>query len=205
MACRAVLLLLLIGSVSCSAWHASTPVETTAAAPPSAPAPVVRDADGTLPLSPENTRIEFVSHAGRMPRPGSFTKFTGTLHWLGDDFNTAILRLEIDTDSASTNDPGRTVEIKSATFLNTDQFPKATFESTGIEASPIPDTTHLIVGNLTLHGVTKRVAIPVAVHQIGDRLTLTGTTVVRQSDFGMEYGARMTQDAVAINLSVRTP
>src|SRR4051794_1611551 len=111
MARRAVLLLLLVGSISCSAWHASAPVETAAVAPPTPPAPVVRDEGGTLPLTPENTRIEFVSHAGRTPRPGSFTKFAGTLHWVGDDFSTALLHLEIATDSASTNDPGRTVEI----------------------------------------------------------------------------------------------
>jgi polyisoprenoid-binding protein YceI len=43
----------------------------------------------------------------------------------------------------------------------------------------------VILGDLTLHGVTRPVTVPVAVDLLGDRLTARGRMTVRQTDFGI--------------------
>jgi polyisoprenoid-binding protein YceI len=43
-----------------------------------------------------------------------------------------------------------------------------------------------IRGDLTLHGVTRTVSVPVRVDFEGDRLTASGRTVLRQTDFGIK-------------------
>ncbi len=41
-------------------------------------------------------------------------------------------------------------------------------------------------GDLDLHGVTRRIRLPLQMQMSGDSLTATGATVLRQSDFGIK-------------------
>ena len=42
-----------------------------------------------------------------------------------------------------------------------------------------------VAGDLTLHGVTRRVTVPVSVQVMADRLRADGTAVVRQTEFNI--------------------
>jgi polyisoprenoid-binding protein YceI len=75
--------------------------------------------------------------------------------------------------------------------VQTDQFPTATFVLTQpIELATLPaenvafDVT--AVGDLTIHGVTKNVSIPLSGIRSGDIVGVTGTLTFPWSDFGMD-------------------
>lgn len=72
--------------------------------------------------------------------------------------------------------------------LDVSGFPSITFRSrsvTGKEVSPGAYDLQ-VTGDLTLHGVSRTLTLPLRVEVSGDRLTATGKTVLRHSDFGMK-------------------
>ena len=80
--------------------------------------------------------------------------------------------------------------------VQTDQFPTATFVLTEpIELGVLPaegeEVTATAVGDLTLHGVTKRVSIPVGAVWSGDVIGVAGSLTFRWEDFGMEQPQSM--------------
>jgi polyisoprenoid-binding protein YceI len=59
-----------------------------------------------------------------------------------------------------------------------------------------------IRGDLTVHGVTRAVTVPVRIEVAGDRLTVSGRTTIRQTDFGISpitvAGVVKVKDALAL-------
>jgi polyisoprenoid-binding protein YceI len=101
--------------------------------------------------------------------------------------------------------------LRSANFFDVEKFPTATFKSTRVE--PVGPGKFRLIGDLTMHGVTKEVALdvegPVAA---GNRLGATATTTLNRRDFGLEWN-RMVETvpvvgdevAVTIDLELARP
>jgi polyisoprenoid-binding protein YceI len=76
------------------------------------------------------------------------------------------------------------------TGLETDKYPQATFVADGPIAIP-PDAvdgkvvTVQAEGDMTLHGVTKKISIPLQVQRNGDRIRIVGNYDFTWEDFGM--------------------
>lgn len=164
----------------------------TATADPAAPI--------TMPLSPKNTKIQFVgTHTGDDPRPrtGVFEKFTGYAI-LGDQ-HLQELSVEIDTASLSTDIDRLTNHLKSADFFDVRQHPTATFQSTKIE--PKDDGTTEITGDLTLLGKTESITFPAEV-STEDVLQLEAEFPIDRTQFGMDYGPEQVEKEVVITVSI---
>ena len=177
----------------------TSPVGTEALASPS-------DATsnaGALAIDPRNTSIGFVGAALMNKQPGSFERFRGSMELGSDDPRDARLTIEIDMDSVSTRIPLLTKHLKRADFLDVEHFPKATFVSTRIEPSADGNATHVITGDMTIHGVTRTLAIPATIRVSADRVALQATIPVRQSEFGMEKAAKKTDDLVPVTVAIQ--
>jgi polyisoprenoid-binding protein YceI len=92
------------------------------------------------------------------------------------------------------------------TCLDVGRFPEIRFTSKAISAKG-PATCELEVtvrGTLTLHGVSREIAVPVRVDFEGDLLSAQGTTALKQSDFGIKPisvgGVVKVADEVTIDL-----
>jgi polyisoprenoid-binding protein YceI len=74
--------------------------------------------------------------------------------------------------------------------LQSDQFPLAEFVVTSVEDFTMPadgeETTFTLVGNFTLHGVTKTMAWTVTASRDGDTLTGSAKTQFDMADFDIE-------------------
>ena len=75
--------------------------------------------------------------------------------------------------------------------VQTDQFPTATFVLTQpIDLGTVPaagqEVSVTAIGDLTLHGVTKGVQIPLKAKLTGDVIGVSGSLSFRWEDFGME-------------------
>jgi polyisoprenoid-binding protein YceI len=80
--------------------------------------------------------------------------------------------------------------------IQTDQFPTATFVLTQpIELGAIPEENVAFdvtaVGDLTIHGVTQNVSIPLAAIRSGDIVGARGSLTFAWADFGMEQPSSM--------------
>ena len=132
-----------------------------------------------------------VSHIGVSWMIGTFDTLSGSFKYDPDAGpGGQSISVEIDTASVDTGHAERDKHLRSADFLNVDAFPTATFVSTGYEGDAEGGT---MTGDLTLHGVTKPIAI--AVKTVGEgkdpwggyRAGFEGTVSLTRKDFGMGY------------------
>ena len=104
---------------------------------------------------------------------GEFTKATGKLVLDPDNIERSTLSATIDATSVSTGFGPLDKHIKNADFLEVETYPKITFTSTSVKKTS--DKTADVVGDLTLHGVTKPVTFKTTLthrglHPLGKRI-----------------------------------
>ena len=99
------------------------------------------------------------------------------------------VNVEVDVSTLESNEDRRDNRIRTQ-GLESDEFPTATFVSTapvtlpaGTEAGQAVKAE--VTGDLTLHGVTKRVTIPLDVQLTGGQGQVVGSLKFPFSDFGM--------------------
>jgi polyisoprenoid-binding protein YceI len=75
-------------------------------------------------------------------------------------------------------------------YLESDQFPKATFKGKvlNFDATKLSSSKAVFdaEGDLTLHGVTKKVKVKIIFLQAGDKLITSSSFKVRPSDFNIK-------------------
>ncbi len=94
--------------------------------------------------------------------------------------------IEVDMASITTNDPRRDNKVQEA--LETGQFPTATFSLTepidlGDDPASGQEISATATGDLTIHGVTRSVQIPLQAQLVDGAIVLVGSTEVTFSDF----------------------
>ena len=121
-------------------------------------------AETVYALDPVHTRVMFaVSHAGFSNPMGTVSGTTGTLVFDPDNWASARVEAKIPLDRLDLGDKKWNAAVLDRTFLDVKKHPEATFVSTRIEQV---DPTHAkVIGNLTLHGVTREVQLDVVFHQ----------------------------------------
>jgi polyisoprenoid-binding protein YceI len=93
--------------------------------------------------------------------------------------------------------------LKSADFFQTDSFPTARFEISGVEAATSPDSAK-VTGNLTLKGVTKSISFPAKVSLSDSTLDASARFTINRNDWGVTWGGaksdKKIQDMLKNNL-----
>jgi polyisoprenoid-binding protein YceI len=98
----------------------------------------------------------------------------------------------IKTGSVNTNNEGRDTHVRSADFLDTEQFPDLTFTSTAIR--PESAAVFQVDGELTLRGVTKSVTLELELNGFGTGFDgnpvagFSAATEISRSEFGVTGG-----------------
>jgi polyisoprenoid-binding protein YceI len=100
-------------------------------------------------------------------------------------FETAALQVS-EKDEPSGDAPK--VQAAMVKLLEVGRYPEMRFVSSSVSGRVLePQTFELqVTGELTLHGVTRRITVPVRVVQQGDGLRASGSLRVKQSAFGMD-------------------
>lgn len=93
--------------------------------------------------------------------PGRFRDFDGVIKY--DPKNPAASSVEFTVQAASidTDNNNRDEHLRSPDFFDVQKFPTWTFTSTKVV--PKGNNTLEVTGNMTMHGVTKQITIPVEV------------------------------------------
>jgi len=139
-------------------------------------------------IDPSHTFIEFqTSHLGFSLLNGRFNTFSGSFQWDENNPEASSLTITIQTDSVDSNWAERDKHLRGEEFLNVEEYPKATFKSTGYTGSADQGTMQ---GILTLRGVSKPVTLDVERIGQGDdpwggyRAGFKATTSINRMEFG---------------------
>jgi polyisoprenoid-binding protein YceI len=155
-----------------------------------------------IPLTPENTKIEFVGiHAGDKPDPrhGTFESFDGKAMIKGGRL--ASFDVTIETASLTTDIERLTNHLKSPDFFDVNEHPEATFRTTSIAYSGDGASNVSVTGDLTLHGVTKSISFPATV-TTEDGLDFTAEFSIDRTEFGMNFSVERVVADVSLSVSI---
>lgn len=151
-----------------------------------------------------------VTHMMVSETEGKFKMYKGTVSSKGDiDFTDAKINFSVDASSINTDDEKRDGHLKSPDFFDVAKFPEITFVSTSMKPGKIKGT-YTLVGDLTMHGVTK----PVTLTAIGaskivkdpygmERYAFKVTGKLNRKDYGLVWNAALEAGGVAVSDEVR--
>ena len=109
-------------------------------------------------IDTSHTRTGFsVKHLVITDVKGEFAKTEGKVQLDEADLSRSSVEVTIAADSVDTRDAKRDAHLKSADFFDVARFPTITFKSTKVTAGK--DGALTIVGDLSMHGVTKPVTL----------------------------------------------
>ncbi len=165
-------------------------------------------------IDPRHSTAQFsVRHMVISNVRGEFLKVGGSATYDPKNLKTANLEATIDVSSITTRDEKRDTHLKGPDFFDVAKFPTITFKSRSFSKT---SAGLKILGDLTMHGVTKPVTLAVEgpSEEIKDslgkqRIGASATLKVNRKEFGINYskvletGGVIVGDEVSITLDVQ--
>jgi polyisoprenoid-binding protein YceI len=149
----------------------------------------------TFKIDKSHSEVEFqVRHLISKVR-GRFSDFAGTIEFDASDPASSKVNFEIQTASIDTNEAARDTHLRSGDFFAADTYPTLTFRSTKI--SPRGRELYDVEGDLTIHGVTRRIVLPVthlgtATDPWGnEKVAFEGEITINRKDYGLNWNAAL--------------
>src|SRR2546428_5672978 len=153
-------------------------------------------------IDPAHSLVEFgVRHMMVSTVRGRFTGLSGTIVDAGEDPKLSSVKAAIDVTTLITGDPRRDEHLRSADFFDVARYPSITFESRRISG---PRDRFTIIGDLTIHGVTREVTLQATFNgtgtsPYGQRVAgFTAETTINRKDFGLNWNAALETGGVLV-------
>jgi polyisoprenoid-binding protein YceI len=161
----------------------------------------------TYNFDPNHTNILWhANHFGFSNPSGHFAIKEGSVTLDEASPANSSVNVTIDVKSLATGIPQFDDHLKAEGFLNADKFPEATFKSTKVEVAEGGQAAK-VLGDLTLHGVTKPVTLDVKLNKIGENpmnkkksAGFSATTTIKRSDFGIDKYVPAVSDELQIGI-----
>ena len=99
--------------------------------------------------------------------------------------------------------------MKSPDFFEVDKYPTMTFRSRRVESTSLDTNQYRLVGDLTLHGVTKEVTLDVTFEGIAkdpygnNRAGFSATGKLNRKDFGLGWNQLLETGGVVVGDEVK--
>ena len=159
-------------------------------------------------LDPAHSAAQFaVRHMGISTVRGTFAKVSGTVTYDPADVSKTTIDVSIDAASLDTRVERRDTDLRGEHFFDVQKYPEITFKSD--RAEPAGEGKLKIAGDLTLHGVTKRVVLdvdgpsqPIKDPRGTTHMGASATATINRADFGMTAMQGMVGSDVSITLDV---
>jgi polyisoprenoid-binding protein YceI len=158
----------------------------------------------TYKIDPAHSSAQFVvRHMMISNVRGGFKGVQGTIEHDPENPKESRIEVVIDASKINTLDDQRDTHLKSQDFLHVDQYPTITFKSKKIVR--VGDGEWKVTGDLTIHGVTREVALNAegptaeAKDPFGNtRIGASASTKIKRSDFGLTWNAALETGGILV-------
>lgn len=158
----------------------------------------------TWNIDPAHTIAEFkVKHMMISNVKGQFSKVSGVLTLDQSKLVNSRVEATIEAASIETRDGQRDAHLRSADFLDVEKFPTLQFKSTDV--SIVRDGGLSVEGDLTIHGVTRKVSFavegptpPTKDPWGGTRVAISASTKINRKDFGLTWNAALETGGILV-------
>lgn len=163
-------------------------------------------------LDKAHSAVEFtVKHLAISKVRGTFENYDAKFWYEPGKPESWKVEATIQAASISTNNEDRDNHLRSEDFFEVEKFPTITFVSTGVEMTG--EDTAKLMGDLTIHGVTKPVVLDLEINGMVEFMGTTkagfeASTKINRKDFGLtwhkalETGGLVVGDEVQISLQI---
>lgn len=154
-------------------------------------------------IDPVHSAISFtIRHMMVSTVRGRFNVVRGHLHIDEGQPANSWVEAEVDAASIDTHNDQRDAHLRSADFFDTEIYPVITLKSTQVEPLGGPD--YKVIGDLTMHGVTKSVTFEVEYNGQSSirgvrRAGLTAKTKLNRKEFNLAFGTIAEAGQVALS------
>ena len=166
------------------------------------------DLTGTWDLDPSHSRLGFAArHAMVATVRGGFNVFSGVIVLDHANPEKTTAEVEIDAASISTGNDQRDGHLRSADFLDVEQFPTLTFRSTSAEQ--VDQDTYRMVGDLTIKGQSRPVTLELdfqgsSLDPFGNtRAGFEGRTTINRKDWGLSWNVAIEGGGILVGEKVK--
>jgi polyisoprenoid-binding protein YceI len=165
-------------------------------------------APGTYPIDNSHSTVGFsVPILGGLSQvKGKFTDFNVTLNHNENDVTKSSVNVIIKATSVDTGIERRDNHLRNPDFFDVEKFPEITFKSERIEKK---GKQFVAFGPLTMHGVTKQIALPFTVNGVYKNPTsnkrslgYSAKMVLNRRDFGINYSRQDNPTFIGDNITV---
>jgi polyisoprenoid-binding protein YceI len=163
-------------------------------------------------VDPDHSIVEFrVAHMVVSKTSGRFTDYRGFAEMDPEAKTFKTIEATINTASVNTNHVKRDTHLRNADFFDVEQFPVMTYR---MKSYKITGDAYTALGNLTLHGVTKEIALTGTFNGVtkdpwgNQRAGFSAEGKLNRKDFGMVWnktldsGGLVVGDEVQIRLEI---
>jgi polyisoprenoid-binding protein YceI len=155
-------------------------------------------------IDPAHSSAQFsVRHLAISTVRGAFSKVTGTVLLDESDVTKSSVNVSIDVATVDTREPDRDKDLLTDKFFDVAKYPTITFKSKKVEQ--VAPGRLKVTGDLTIHGVTKEVALdvegptaPVKDPGGNQRAAASATTKINRQDYGVKWNATMDNGGVVV-------
>lgn len=163
----------------------------------------------TWEVDPTHSELGFkIRHLMISNVSGTFGKFDVSVDTEADDFTKAKIVAKIDPATINTKNAQRDEHLRASDFFEVEKYPEVSFESTSINA--IDEENFVVVGDLTLRGITKSVSLNVEYSGIIAKdpwgLSRAGFMVtgkINRNDFGLTFNSVLDTGGLALGEEVK--
>ena len=166
----------------------------------------VLPAPGVWDIDPGHTDLAFVGRHFMVTKVrGRFTDVTGRVV-IAPQMSDSTVEVTIGMASVESGSTDRDDHIRSADLFDVERYPTATFVSRRVEWSGTSGTVH---GDLTIHGVTRRVPLIVSFEGHvpdpwgGHRAIFSARTAVNREEFGITWNMALEAGGLLVSKDVR--
>ena len=169
----------------------------------------VSSANETYKFDQSGSTIGFSVHQFLGTTRGKFTNFTGRIEINREQSENSSVTAQIDVRSIDTRIKKRDDHLRSPEFFNVEKFPKMTFKSRSVKRTG-PQSGD-ILGDLTMHGVTKAVTLHVKlltpINEANRTRWSVTTDPINRRDFNLVFASATEtisgiSQTVAINIEI---
>ncbi len=165
----------------------------------------------TWNLDASHTNVELAAkHLMITTVKGRFADVKGTIQVDEQNPDRSHVEVEIDAASIDTRSEPRDAHLRSADFLDVENYPTLTFRSTRVEgAYAEAGDSFRLVGDLTIRGTTREVVLNATYEGTakdpwgGERVSFSATTRIDRRDFGLTWNAALEAGGVVVSNEVK--
>lgn len=137
---------------------------------------------------------------------GSFREFDGNINIDRANPANSTVEFTIQAGSIDTGNKNRDEHLRSADFFDVAKYPAISFRSTAVK--PKSPTEFDVTGDLTMHGVTKRVTLPVTFlgfgrTKRGEKAGFEIETTLNRKDYGVVWNRALDEGGLLLGDDVK--